>query len=196
MSGPIGRPRGSKNKPDHQAGGARPGSGPKRRDVGEASGSGTRSAPEAPDSQPRTPPVWNSKIIRGNGIADLYNIFKPKLSQQATSATQNSAGHESSTEEMDTAEAAPFPFLRPEPLDSDSDDESEADSDFEDLLDEAIPSKSLPDETRVDTEVVYGPNAMSRAHSGFIHHPPFLLYKNPSSPQDYIFHRCLFGSLT
>ncbi|KAJ7257691.1 hypothetical protein C8J57DRAFT_1234836 [Mycena rebaudengoi] len=119
MSGPIGRPRGSKNKPDHQAGGARPGLG-----LNEG-----------------------IKIIRGNGIADLYNIFKPKLSQQATSATENSAGHESSTE-------APFPFLRPEPLDSDSDDESEADSDFEDLLDEAIPSKSLPDETHVDTEGV------------------------------------------
>jgi hypothetical protein len=46
---------------------------------------------------------------------------------------------------------APFSFLPPEHVESDLDDNSEPDSDFEDLLEEAIPSKSLPDEAGVDT---------------------------------------------
>ncbi|KAJ7441641.1 hypothetical protein B0H11DRAFT_2204716, partial [Mycena galericulata] len=153
MSGTIGRPKGSKNKPDHQAGGVRVGSGPKRQGPGQASGS-TNLQTTTASTQPHTAPVRPSKIIKGNGIANLAPMFRPKLTQKPDSVTQGSVQIDSNTEAIHPPSAVPFPFLPPSHEQVDLGSDSEPDSDFEDLLDEAVPSKSLPEEASINTDGV------------------------------------------
>ncbi|KAJ6516958.1 hypothetical protein DFH09DRAFT_1287885 [Mycena vulgaris] len=170
MSATIGRPKGTKNKPDPKAGGARENSGPKPRDNHGASGSrnsANNREPPAPAAPPR-----ERREVRGNGIAQLYDIFnsrhryiwqyliysqqllKYSSSRQTTAAATNPDVNTSNSEAMGTSPAVPFPFLQADPPDFDSDENSEPDSDFEDLLDDTVPLKNLADEATVDTKGV------------------------------------------
>ncbi|KAJ7454520.1 hypothetical protein FB451DRAFT_1373562 [Mycena latifolia] len=141
ISAVIGRPKGSKNKPDHRAGGLRQGSGPKKKNPSEPSGS--RNAQEAPERQPPATVWTRASISRGNGNPNLYDMFKPKLGQNTSSTTEN----------LDTpmSESGVPNNSAAKHVDTDLNDDSEADSDFEDLLEESIPSEPLPNEATVDT---------------------------------------------
>ncbi|KAJ7498330.1 hypothetical protein B0H11DRAFT_1909367 [Mycena galericulata] len=175
MSGTIGRPKGSKNKPDHQAGGVRVGSGPKRQGPGQASGS-TNLQTTTASTQPHTAPG-------------------PKLTQKPDSVTQGSVQIDSNTEAIHPPSAG---------------SDSEPDSDFEDLLDEAVPSKSLPEEASINTDGVIslyltgiktklvenGQNAMRLDHSGSTLQLLFSLYRRASNLQIYIIHLFSSGFLT
>ncbi|KAJ7893720.1 hypothetical protein B0H14DRAFT_2559696 [Mycena olivaceomarginata] len=81
----IGRPRGSKNQPSHNAGGFRPGSGPKRNTTEGVSSSEESDA----EAQPRAPSVRERREIRGNGISNLAPMFLPKPRPQSSSTTQD-----------------------------------------------------------------------------------------------------------
>ncbi|KAJ6476876.1 hypothetical protein C8R45DRAFT_873192, partial [Mycena sanguinolenta] len=153
MSGTIGRPKGSKNQPDHKAGGARPGSGPKARDSASISSANMTTSNNPRQQTSIQASTRERRPITGNGIAELYPIFKPRLSQQISgrTETENLGQSQASPEVPNTFQTAPFPFLPPEPLEMDPDEASGADSDFEDILEEPVPSKPLPDEANIDT---------------------------------------------
>ncbi|KAJ7458694.1 hypothetical protein B0H11DRAFT_2199426, partial [Mycena galericulata] len=156
MSAPIGtnlgRPKGSKNQPDHRAGGTRMGAGRPLGATGQASGSGLVRADSEPVRQLGASETRSRRPITGNGIANLAPMFMPR-STKVHSNAENSAGDQSNSG-ANMPSAVPFPFLPPESAQGDSDDDSETDSDFEDLLDEAIPSKPLLDEANVSAEGV------------------------------------------
>ncbi|KAJ7486906.1 hypothetical protein FB451DRAFT_1082409, partial [Mycena latifolia] len=175
ISAVIGRPKGSKNKPDHRAGGLRQGSGPKKKNPSEPSGS--RNAQEAPERQPPATVWTRASISRGNGNPNLYDMFKPKLGQNTSSTTENLDTPMSESGVPNNSAATPFPFLPPEHVDTDLNDNSEADSDFEDLLEESIPSEPLPNEATVDTSgaiSIYLAGIKARLGSFWIHPPaPF-----------------------
>ncbi|KAJ7436935.1 hypothetical protein FB451DRAFT_1453390, partial [Mycena latifolia] len=175
ISAVIGRPKGSKNKPDHRAGGLRQGSGPKKKNPSEPSGSGN--AQEAPERQPPATVWTRASISRGNGNPNLYDMFKPKLGQNTSSTTENLDTPMSESGVPNNSAATPFPFLPPEHVDTDLNDDSEAGSDFEDLLEESIPSEPLPNEATVDTSgaiSIYLAGIKARLGSFWIHPPaPF-----------------------
>ncbi|KAJ7506428.1 hypothetical protein B0H11DRAFT_1903801 [Mycena galericulata] len=147
-------------QPDHRAGGTRMGAGRPLGATGQASGSGLGRADSEPVRQPLGASETRSRRpITGNGIANLAPMFmSPELRNVFASAEVNISVKcilmlKIQQEINQTLKIiVPFPFLPPESAQGDSDDDSETDSDFEDLLDEAIPSKPLLDEANASRE--------------------------------------------